>query len=120
MFTRGKFLELLKSLDPEPNFFISIINFCFSKLPDVVSSKLAQQLYLKYYFTGDKLIVINNITHEEHYFTSNREVYDYLKVLGYKPGMNSISVAFREGSTSYCNHTFIKEYDKEKEITYFE
>lgn len=120
MFTRGKFLDLLRSLDPEPNFFISIINYCFSKLSKNVSYKLAQQLYLKYYFTGDKLRVVNNITHEEHYFTCYREVLDYLKLLGYKPSSQGIATAFHEASTSYCNHSYFKEFDKEKEITYFE
>lgn len=118
MLTKGKFLELLKALDPDPNFHTAIINECFKKLPDAVAWKLSRQLYLEYFWDGEKFRCKNNITGEELLFSSYTEVVQYLTKLGYKTNNTGVANAFRSRSKDYCNHTFYN--DKEKEITYFE
>lgn len=118
MFTKGKFLELLKSMDPDPNFLVAIINECFKMLPDAVAWKLSRQLYLEYFWDGDKYRIKNNITGEELLFSSYTEIVQYLNKLGYKTDNFRVGTAFRNRSKDYCNHTFYN--DKEKEITYFE
>ena len=118
MLTKGKFLELLKSLDPDPAFLVMIIKECFGKLPDATSWKLARQLYLNYFWEGEVFKLKNNITGEELLFSSYTEINQYLTKLGYKTDNTKISVAFKNRYTDYCNHTFYN--DKKKEITYFE
>lgn len=118
MITKGKFLELLKALDPDPAFLVAIINECFKKLPDAVAWKLSRQLYLEYFWDGEKLRVKNNLSGEELLFSSNTEVAQYLNKLGYNVDNFKVGNAFRNRSQNFCNHTFYN--DKKKEITYFE
>lgn len=118
MLTKGKFLELLKALDPDPNFFVMIIQESFKKLPPAASWKLARQLYITYFWDGNAHKLINNLTGEELYFTSHQEIATYLNKLGYKTTTTDVNNAFARRATNYCNHEFIR--DAKKEITYFE
>lgn len=118
MLTKGKFLELLKAVDPDPSFLVLIIKECFKMLPEAVSWKLARQLYINYFWDGEVLKVKNNLTGEEILFSSQEEVCTYLLKLGYKTNLHGVARAFTNRSDSYCNHTFYR--DTKKEITYFE
>jgi hypothetical protein len=118
MLTKGKFLELLKAVDPDPNFLVLIIKECFKMLPDAASWKLAHQLYINYFWDGTVYKLKNNLTGEELLFTSNSEIKTYLNKLGYKASTADIQNAFTRRSVSFCNHTFYR--DEKKEITYFE
>lgn len=118
MITKGKFLELLKAVDPDPNFLVMIIKECFKRLPSAASWKLARQLYINYFWDDKVYKVKNNLTGEELLFTSHDEVAMYLTKLGYKTGRAGVNNAFLSRSTTYCNHTFYR--DDKKEITYFE
>lgn len=120
MLTKGKFLELLKSLDPEPNFLTMIIKECFSKLPDAVAWKLSKQLYLNYFWDGPVYKIKNNLSGEELLFCSYTEIVMYLTKLGYETTNQKVAQAFRQESTKYCNHTFYAVNKEKKEITYFE
>ena len=64
MLTKGKFLELLKAVDPDPNFLVLIIKECFKMLPDAASWKLAHQLYINYFWDGTVYKLKNNLTGE--------------------------------------------------------
>ena len=116
--TKGKFFELLKAMDPDPNFYVLLIKECFKNLPDSVAWKLARQLYLNYFWDGHVYKLENNITHEELMFSSYEEVYMYLQKLGYQCTRSGINQAFKSRSSKYCNHTFYR--DEKEEITYFE
>lgn len=118
MITKGKFLELLKAVDPDPAFLVMIIKECFTKLPDATSWKLSHQLYINYFWDGKVYKIKSNLTGEELLFTSHEEVSMYLNKLGYKTTMTTVSNAFSSRSLTYCNHTFYR--DSKKEITYFE
>jgi hypothetical protein len=118
MLTKGKFLELLKAVDPDPGFLVLIIKECFKKLPDAVSWKLAQQLYINYFWKGKTYKLKSNLSGEEILFTSHDEVTTYLNNLGYKVKLSEVATAFARRSTTFCNHTFYR--DEKKEITYFE
>jgi uncharacterized protein YjbK len=118
MLTKGKFLELLKAVDPDPNFLVLIIKECFKRLPDAASWKLAHQLYVNYFWDKQTYKLKNNLSGEEILFTSYEEVIMYLNKLGYNVGSMEVRQAFNRRSESFCNHTFYK--DEKKEITYFE
>ena len=118
MLTKGKFLELLKAVDPDPAFLTLIIKECFSRLPDATAWKLAHQLYMNYYWDGEVYKIKSNLSGEELMFPSIKEVTMYLNKLGYNTTDNKISTAFRERRSDYCNHEFFR--DNKKEITYFE
>ena len=118
MLTKGKFLELLKAVDPDPAFLVLIIKECFKRLPDGPAWKLSRQLYLEYFWDGDVYRIKNNISGEETLFSSYTEIVQYLTKLGYKATNDGVRKAFSNRSESYCNHTFYN--DKEKEITFFE
>ena len=118
MLTKGKFLELLKSLDPDPNFLVLIIKECFKRLPHAASWKLAHQLYVNYFWDKQTYKLKSNLSGEELLFTSYEEVIMYLNKLGYNVGSNEVRSAFNRRSESFCNHKFYK--DEKKEITYFE
>ena len=98
---------------------MAIVNECFKHLPDAVAWKLSRQLYLEYFWDGDKYKIKNNITGEELYFTSYVEIVSYLRKLGYTTNPRAICDAFNRHSLNYCNHAFL-ESTREKEITYFE
>lgn len=118
MLSKGKFLELLKALDPDPNFLVMIVKECFKKLPSAASWKLAHQLYVNYFWDGTTYKLINNLTGEELLFTSYVEIASYLNKLGYKVTTLDVNNAFGRRAPDYCNHQFIR--DKKEEITYFE
>lgn len=118
MITKGKFLELLKAMDPDPSFMVMIIKECFKKLPDATAWKLAQQLYINYFWDGPTYKIKSNLSGEETLFTSHNEVVSYLKKLGYNASLYKVTEAFNRRSTTAFNHTFFK--DEKKEITYFE
>jgi hypothetical protein len=118
MLTKGKFLELLKSIDPDPNFLVLIIKECFKMLPSAASWKLARQLYINYFWEGKTYKIKSNLSGEELLFTSYEEVVTYLNKLGYKVKAQEVSTAFSRRSETFCNHTFFR--DEKKEITYFE
>lgn len=118
MFTKGKFMELLKAMDPDPSFLTLIIKECFQKLPDSAAWKLSHQLYMNYFWDGEVFKIKSNLSGEELLFPSVKEVTMYLNKLGYNVTETKISLAFRERRSDYCNHEFFK--DKKEEITYFE
>lgn len=118
MLTKGKFLELLKAVDPDPAFLTLIIKECFSRLPDAVAWKLSHQLYMNYYWDDEVYKIKSNLSGEELLFPSVKEVTMYLNKLGYKTNDNNVRLAFRERRSDYCNHEFFR--DVKEEITYFE
>lgn len=118
MLTKGKFLELLSAVDPDPNFLVMIVKECFKKLPSGTAWKLSHQLYVNYFWDGNTYKLKSNLSGEELLFTSYEEVTMYLNKLGYNVTRNEVNTAFNRRSTSFCNHTFYK--DEKKEITYFE
>lgn len=118
MLTKGKFLELLKAIDPDPSFLVLIIKECFKRLPDAASWKLAHQLYINYFWDKKVYKIKNNLSGEELLFTSYEDVTMYLNKLGYNVGISDVNQAFIRRSVSFCNHTFYR--DEKKEITYFE
>ena len=121
MLTKGKFLELLKAVDPDPNFLVTIVKECFKMLPDAVSWKLAHQLYMNYYYDGPTYKIRSLLTGEEILFPDVDSVVTYLHNLGYDCDIKSIRKAFAIGRKDYCSHTFFSASgSNKKEITYFE
>lgn len=118
MLTKGKFLELLNAVDPDPAFLTLIIKECFKKLPSATSWKLAHQLYVNYFWDGEVYKIKSNLSGEELIFSSYNEVLMYLHKLGYTCTLAGVKSAFTRRSTEFCNHTFYR--DAKKEITYFE
>lgn len=118
MLTRGKFLELLKAMDPDPAFLTLIIKECFSSLPDAVAWKLAHQLYINYYWDGEVYKIKSNLSGEELMFSSSKDVTIYLNKLGYNVTESKVNNAFRDRRVDWCNHQFMR--DIKEEITYFE
>lgn len=118
MMTKGKFLELLNSIDPDPAFITMIIKDCFKRLPDAVAWKLSHQLYMNYFWDGETYKIKSNLSGEEILFSSLEQVVSYLTKLGYKTTHDAVRRAFNERRTDYCNHMFFK--DIKEEITYFE
>lgn len=118
MITRGKFLELMDAMDPDPSFLTLIIKDCFSKLPDATAWKLSHQLYINYFWDGEVYKVKNNLSGEEIMFASYEEALMYFHKLGYKCTLDALRRAFNERRSNYCNHQFFRDY--KKEITYFE
>ena len=121
MLTKGKFLELLKAVDPDPNFLVTIVKECFKMLPDAASWRLAHQLYMNYYYDGPIFKIKSLLTGEEILFPNEDAVLTYLVKLGYDTDMKHIRSAFSRGLQDYCSHSFYKASgDNKKEITYFE
>ena len=118
MLTKGKLLELLNAIDPDPSFLVMIIKDCFKRLPDAAAWKLAHQLYMNYFWDGEILKIKSNLSGEELMFSSFDEVTSYLQKLGYDTNLQNVRCAFRERRSNYCNHQFFR--DKKEEITYFE
>lgn len=116
--TKGKFLEILNAIDPDPQLLARIVTDCMKRLPDAYSWQLAQQLYMQYYWKGPVITLTNNITGVVRKFASNQDIITYLQELGYTCSPSGVSGAIRSRSRNYCNHTFDRE--NEKEITYFE
>lgn len=116
--TRGQFLEMLKSLDPDPQFLSKIIVETFNRLPDNYAWQLSQQLYLQYYWEGEKITLTNHLTGIVRQFTSTEEIYTYLTKLGYTTNKPAVARAIKQRSANYCNHQF--DTDKKKEITFLE
>ena len=115
--TRGQFLDMLKLLDPDPQFLTKIIVETFKLLPQNYAWQLSQQLYLEYFYDGPKITLTNHITGAVRQFTSTEEIVSYLRKLGYKATRNNVSSAIKRRAGNYMNHQFDRE---EKEPTYFE
>lgn len=118
MLTKGKFLELLNAIDPDPNFLTMIIKDCFKRLPDATAWKLAHQLYMNYFHDGEIFKIKSNLSGEEILFSSLDEVTMYLNKLGYKCTRENVRKSFYDRREDYCNHKFFR--DAKEEITYFE
>lgn len=118
MLTKGKLLELLNAIDPDPAFLTMIIKDCFKRLPDATAWKLSHQLYMNYFWDGDTFKIKSNLSGEELLFPSLDEVTMYLNKLGYSTTKDRVRHAFNERRSDYCNHQFFR--DVKEEITYFE
>lgn len=118
MLTKGKLLELLNAIDPDPAFLTMIIKDCFKRLPDATAWKLSHQLYMNYFWDGDTYKIKSNLSGEELLFPSLDEVVMYLNKLGYDTTRERIRIAFKDRRSDYCNHQFFR--DVKEEITYFE
>lgn len=113
--TKGQLLQLINTVEPDPQLLTKIITDLMAKLPAAYSWQLAQQLYLEYYWDGDVITLTNNITGVVKKFGNIQDIYIYLKALGYKCTPATIRAAINDRRANYCNHTFDT---KEKEITY--
>jgi hypothetical protein len=115
--TKGQLLQILNTVEPDPQLLSRIVVDTMKRLPQAYSWQLAQQLYLEYYWDGDVITLTNNITGVVRKFTGAKDIYIYLKSLGYDCSLESIRRAIKDRRPNYCNHTFDT---KEKEITYLE
>ena len=115
--TKGQLLQILNTIEPDPQLLSKIIVDLFKRLPDAYSWQLSQQLYMEYFWDGDVYTLTNNITGVVRKFGTPQEIYMYLKSLGYNCSLESIRRAIKDRKPNYCNHTFDT---KEKEITYVE
>ena len=115
--TKGQLLQILNTVDADPQFLSRIIVDMMKRLPKNYSWQLAQQLYMDYYFDGDVITVKNNITGVVRKFSGTQDIYTYLKSLGYACSPEGIRRAIKDRKDNYCNHSFTT---KEKEIIYFE
>lgn len=121
MFTKGKFLELLKSIDPDPNFLVSIVKECFKMLPDATAWRLAHQLYMNYYYDGPVIKLRSLLSGEEILFPDAEAILNYLQKLGYDCDLKHVKLAIGKCSRDYCSHSFFNASGNNKrEITYFE
>lgn len=115
--TKGQLLQILNTLEPDPQLFSKIIVDLMKKLPANYAWQLSQQLYVEYYWDGDVITLTNNITGVVRKFTGTQDILIYLKSLGYDCSSDGIRRAIKDRRSNYCNHKFDA---KEKEITYFE
>ena len=115
--TKGQLIQILNTVEPDPQLFAKIIADLFKRLPQAYAWQLSQQLYMEYFWDGDVITLTNNITGVVRKFASSHDIYIYLKSLGYKCTPDSIRRAIADRRANYCNHTFDT---KEKEITYLE
>ena len=115
--TKGQLLQILNTIEPDPQLLSRIIVDLMKKLPKAYSWQLSQQLYMEYFWDGDVYTLTNNLTGVVRKFGNTQDIYTYLTSLGYKCSVDSIRRAIKDRRSNYCNHTFDT---KEKEITYFE
>lgn len=120
MITKQKFIDLLKTLDPDPNFKVLIIQTLMEELPPSVSWDLSHALYLKYFYDGPLYSLKNNLNGKTRVFASYDDVANYLKALGYDTNATQVKSAFYRRALKYCNHEFINNECNKKEIIYYE
>jgi hypothetical protein len=120
MITKQKFLDLLKTLDPDPNFKVLIIQTLMEELPSSVSWELSHALYLKYFYDGPLYSIKSNLNGKTRVFASYDDVSNYLKALGYDTNATQVKAAFYRRAPKYCNHEFINTGSNKKEIIYYE
>lgn len=121
--TKGQLLNILNSIDNDPQLLAKIVLDVMKRLPDSYRWQLAQQLYMEYFWDGPIVTVTNNITGVVRKFSTATEIATYLKALGYRCSPNGVRDAIKRHSKTYCNHTFDSDYDEfaeEKEITFVE
>lgn len=116
--TSGKLLEILNSIDPDPQLLAKIVVDTMKRMPSAYAWQLSQQLYLEYFWDGPTILVTNNITGVKRRFTNEREILTYLNNLGYKCTLQGVKEAVTKRALNYNNHSF--ESSERKEITYFE
>ena len=120
--TKGKLLEILNNIDPDPQLLARIVTDCMKRLPDAYSWQLSHQLYMQYYWEGPVYTVTNNLTGVSRKFGTVHDIVVYLNGLGYSnANPKSVGKALRARSSTAFNHTFDREdekEDEEKEITY--
>lgn len=104
--TKGQFLQLLNSINPDPQLLAKIIVDTFQRLPEAYAWQLSQQLYVKYFWKGDVYTLTNNLTGVSRMFTSVREITQYLSELGYKASPNTIRNAIKNREPNCYNHKF--------------
>ncbi len=116
--TSGKFLEILNSIDPDPQLLAKIVVDTMKRMPSAYAWQLSQQLYMEYFYDGPTIIVTNNLTGVVRRFANEKDILVYLNNLGYKCDLTGVKRAVTSRAVDYNNHKF--EPSERKEITYFE
>lgn len=116
--TKGQLLDILNSIDADPQLLSKIVVDVMKRLPDAYRWQLSQQLYMEYYWDGPIITVTNKLTNVSRKFGSTTDIVSYLKGLGYKATSQGVRNAMA-GHRDYCNHIIIGE-ENEKEITFVE
>ena len=119
--TKGKLVQLIASLDNDPQLLSKIIVECFKKLPDAYAWQLSQQLYIDYFYDGEVFEAYNKITGTTRRFAGASDLSRYLRGLGYDKASNAFVRKHAKDGKPYHNHIIkiVREGEvNEEEITY--